>query len=152
MEIAYQLLFFYLQHLDISRSSIDFSQYKFTSEKQFHDFLSKIHLDEADFDTIDVREDKERGYYFKKMLHPKWNIIVTCLKSHTNPISYVCNLPGISPHDKRIITGLVFEHILIQNGQPKYDIEKLFGLLEKEQIIHRIHSPFLYELGETRYD
>jgi hypothetical protein len=151
-EIAYQLLFFYLQHYDISRSSTDFSQYKFTSEKQFHDFLSKIHLDEADFEIIDIRKDKEKGYYFKKMLHSKWNIIVTCSKSNTNPISYVCNLPGISPHDKRIITGHVFEHILIQNGQTKYDIKELFGLLEKEKIIRRIQSPILYELGETRYN
>ena len=64
----------------------------------------------------------------------------------------LCTLPGISPHDKQKITGHVFEHILIQNTQTEYNIEELFDLLEKEKIIHRIHSPVLYELGETRYD
>jgi hypothetical protein len=167
-EIAALLLFFYLQHSDISRSQIEHTpKYKFTTEKQFNDFLSRSYLHRENFEIFYTHEDEETGYHFTKMVSTQMDGTVTKVeydKNNINPkysnsrqsqnYSYVYSLPGISPRDflggKK--TGMVFEHILSQNKLTLNDIEEIFSLLKGEKIIYEIKSWAATSLDEIRYD
>jgi hypothetical protein len=168
-EIAYQLLFYYWKNeYDASRLPSDVvKKYEFRGEEELKSFLARIHMHKQDFMTTPERYSKENRRTDNILYEPSQNIRISRTQyDDTRCTVYRYLLPGISPRDimegrkvdvTKTRAGYVFEHLFDQEMYRKQlsmdDIEELFNLLEKENLIFKLRSRTLTYLEEgNRYD
>jgi hypothetical protein len=167
-ETAYLLLFYYLRHeYDPTRLPYDtIKKYEFKSEEELGSFLTRIHLLKQDFRNTNKTYSKVNARTDSIMTEPYQNVRISRTEyEDTGNVIYRYLLPGISPRDiiegrKVDVTGsragYVFEHLFDQEVSGRQltmvDLEELFDLLEKEDLISKINSFTMTYLGEKRYE